>query len=298
MKTKFEYEKTLKTKPEDTFFSVQSLFFVTSRQIAKLLYYTPVTPHQVILASMIFGLAASYMIIQNNFMLVAIGAVLMFYKNVLDKVDGSLARVKGMDSRRGRFYDLLSDFIVTFVTFSAMSYKLYLVYNSPWIFLIGFMAMLFLTLQSSYFIFYQVSFIKFSGKATINRIVESVTEDDLKNQDKLTIFLQRAFMVIYGWQDKLFASLDNYFYKRLEISVSQSEISNSKLQKIWYANKPFLSFASSLSIGTHIFFICIFALIGRFDIYFFVNLILWNLLLICTIIYHIVSAKKRIRSLK
>jgi phosphatidylglycerophosphate synthase len=304
----YSYEKTLKTKPDDTFLNLQSFLYIGAKQITKLLYYTPVSPHQVIFISMVFGLAAAYLIIQNNFILVLIGSILLFYKNVLDKVDGSLARVKGLDSRRGRFYDSISDFIVTFATFAAMSYKLFVAYHSIWIFVLGFAAMICSMLQCSYFIFYQVSFIMRSGKKPVNRLIESVTEEDIRTEDKWTLFLQKIFMIIYGWQDKLFASLDNYFRKKLVLSSQnlKSEISNlkspvsdrkSQIDGFWYSNKPFLTAASSLSIGTHIFFICIFAVIGRFELYFFVNLILWNLLLICLIIYHYISAKKKIKAI-
>jgi phosphatidylglycerophosphate synthase len=297
----FSYKKTLKTKADDSFLNLQSFSFITSKQITKLLYYTPVTPHQVIFVSMVFGIAASYMIIQNSRLLVIVGAVLLFYKNVLDKVDGSLARAKGLDSRRGRFYDSISDFIVTLTTFSAMTYKLFLKYNSKWIFVIGFAVMIFSMMQCSYFIYYEVAFIKFSGKQTVNRLLETVTEEDLTGNDKWTLFLQRIFLIIYGWQDKLFASLDNYFYKKIELFSEQfkSQIRNQKPQidMLWYANKPFLTFASLLSIGSHIFLICIFALMGRFDIYFIVNLILWNLLLICAIIYHYKSTIRKIKAI-
>ncbi len=297
----FSYEKSLKTRPDDTFFNLQSLFFISSKQITKILYKTTVTPHQVILVSMAFGVAASYLIIQNDFILVMAGAILLFYKNVLDKVDGSLARAKGLDSRRGRFYDSLSDFIVTLATFSAISVKLYLVYHSLWVFVIGFAAMIFSMLQCSYFIYYQVSFIMYSGKKTVNRLVESVTNDDIKEQDRWTLFLQRCFMLVYGWQDKIFASLDNFFFKRLELYSASinSQISDpkSEIDALWYSNKPFLTLASSLSIGSHIFLICIFALFGRFELYFLVNLILWNLLLICCIVYRYNSTIKKIRAI-
>lgn len=247
---------------------------------------------------MLFGLSASYMIIQENRILVIIGALMLFYKNVLDKVDGSLARARGQDSRRGRFYDSLCDFIVTLASFTAMSYKLYQYYQNGWVWIIGFLAMIFSMLQCSYFIYYQVAFIRMLGKQTVNRLIESVTDEDLKTQDKWTLFLQRLFLIIYGWQDKLMASIDNFFYKKLEMLSPKSKIRDPQLQKAWYLNKPFLSFASILSIGSHIFLICIFALIGRFEYYFFVNLILWNLLLISVIIYHYITVKNKLLSVK
>jgi phosphatidylglycerophosphate synthase len=290
----FQYEKTLKTKPEDSFLNLQQYLFITSKQITKLLYHTPVTPHFVILLSMIFGIGASYLIIQDSKLLVIAGAVLLFYKNVLDKVDGSLARAKGLDSRRGRFYDSISDFIVTFTSFSAISYKLFLKYENPAVFVIGFSALICSMLQCSYFIFYQVSFIKYTGKETVNRLIESVTEDDVKRQDKFTTLLQRIFLLIYGWQDILFAALDNFLYKKLDMTAHKA--GKGKLNKAWYYNKSFLTLASSLSIGTHIFLICISAVFDMFEYYLFMNLICMNLLVILSVIYHYYSAKKAVTS--
>lgn len=287
-KEKFSYEKTLKTDKDNSFLNLQQFLFVTSRQLTKFFFYTRVTPHQVILLSMIFGIAASYLIIQPVKIYAVIGAVLLFYKNVLDKVDGSLARAKGLDSRRGRFYDSISDFIVTFTSFTAISYSLYLQYNSVYAIVLGYTAMIFSMLQCSYFIFYQVSFIRSTGKETVNRILENVTDDDILKQDKWTTFLQRVFMVIYGWQDKLFYFLDNLLVKGFN--------SNEEKLRVWYQNKSFLTIASSLSIGTHIFLICVSAIIGRFDYYIFVNLILMNLLLILSVVYHYRSAINKIKT--
>lgn len=287
-KEKFSYEKTLKTNKENSFLNLQQYLFVTSKQLTKFFYYTKVTPHQVILLSMIFGVTASYLIIQSVKLYAVIGAVLLFYKNVLDKVDGSLARAKGLDSRRGRFYDSISDFIVTLASFTAISYSMYVQFNSVYAFFAGYAAMIFSMLQCSYFIFYQVSFIKSTGKDTVNRILENVTEDDMIKQDKWTTFLQRIFMLIYGWQDKLFFAIDNRLIKGFA--------DNEEKLRLWYQNKPFLTVASSLSIGTHIFLICLSAVIGRFDYYIFVNLILMNLLLILSVVYHYRSAINKIKT--
>lgn len=287
-KEKFSYEKTLKTDRDNSFLNLQQFLFVTSKQLTKFFFYTRVTPHQVILLSMIFGIVASYLIVQPERLYAIIGAILLFYKNVLDKVDGSLARAKGLDSRRGRFYDSISDFIVTFTSFTAISYSLYLQYNSVYAIVLGYTAMIFSMLQCSYFIFYQVSFIRSTGKETVNRILENVTDDDILKQDKWTTFLQRVFMVIYGWQDKLFYFLDKLLVKGFN--------SNEEKLRVWYQNKSFLTIASSLSIGTHIFLICVSAIIGRFDYYIFVNLILMNLLLILSVVYHYRSAINKIKT--
>jgi phosphatidylglycerophosphate synthase len=293
---KFDYEKALKTKSDDTFLNLQSLLYVSSKQITKLLFYTPVTPHHIIFVSMLFGVISAFLIIQSDIVLVICGAVLLFYKNVLDKVDGSLARAKGLDSRRGRFYDSLADFIVTLALFSAISCSLYMKYNNPIVFITGFAAMICSMLQCSFFIFYQVSFIKISGKETVNRLVETVREEDKASADKWTLFLQRLFQLIYGWQDFLIYKLDLHmkmlFQKRKSQITHQSSghaINNSRFEELWYKNKLFLTFSSILSIGTHMLLIAVFSLFRSLELYFFVNLILLNLLLICFIAFKYVS---------
>jgi phosphatidylglycerophosphate synthase len=251
---------------------------------------------------MISGIAASYLIIQPQKYLAVIGAFLLFYKNVLDKVDGSLARARGLDSRRGRFYDSISDFIVTLTSFTAISISLYFQYHSVLYIVAGYLAMLCSMLQCSYFIFYQVSFIRLTGKETVNRLVEDITENDILYQDKWTTFLQRIFLVIYGWQDKLFYAIDKFLFSRFSsFSVNLGSQQNtgtakqmSQFKLVWYGNKKFLTAASSLSIGTHIFLICISAIAGRFDYYIFVNLICMNLLLILSVIFHYYSSKKQL----
>ncbi|HRJ86944.1 MAG TPA: CDP-alcohol phosphatidyltransferase family protein [Ignavibacteria bacterium] len=294
MEEKFSYSKTLKTDPQNSFLNLQQLLFITSKQLTKFFYYTRVTPHQVILLSLIFGVTASYLFVLPGKYYAIGGAVLLFYKNVLDKVDGSLARAKGLDSRRGRFYDSISDFIVTFTSFAAVSYNLYLIWGSYLAFVIGFAAMICSMLHCSYFIFYQVSFIRSTGKGTQNRLKETLTAEDIASQDKWTTFLQRIFQLIYGWQDWLFYKLDQIMIHKLTQHTQLTQ--NTQITQAWYQNKPFLTLASSLSIGTHIFLICIAALTGRYDYYIFVNLIFMNLLLILSVVYHYSSTINKLKT--
>ena len=286
----FLYETTLKYQPEDTFLNFQHYLLFSSKQITKFLFSTPVTPHQVILFSLILGIASSFLIIQENKILVIIGAVLLFYKNVLDKVDGSLARSKGMASRRGRFYDSITDFIVSFALFTAIGFKINQQYNSIRVWIICYSALIASMLQCSYFIYYEVAYIKQTGKNTVNRLIESVTEDDLKTQDKFTILLQRIFQLIYGWQDYIMLRIDKFFLRKL---TGSAEFENT-----WYKDKPFLSLSSLLCIGTHMVLIALFAVIGRFEYYLVWNLILWNLLLISCVFYHYYHVKARLRKAK
>jgi phosphatidylglycerophosphate synthase len=287
----FSYESTLKHRADDTFLNFQSYLLFSAKQITKLLYNTSVSPHQVIFFSLLIGVLSSFLIIHDSKIAVVIGAVLLFYKNVLDKVDGSLARSKNMASRRGRFYDSISDFIVSFSLFTAIGYKLNQNYDSIWVWIICYTALITSMLQCSFFIYYEVAFIKQTGKNTINRLLEAVTEEDLKKEDKFTILLQRIFQLIYGWQDFIIYKVDTFVLKSISKKYTfgnAEEIKNqiSKIKNVWYKDKSFLSLSSVLGIGTHMVLIALFAVIGRFEYYLILNLILWNLLLISAVFYH------------
>lgn len=280
-KKEFSYSDSIKYKEGETFLNFQNYLLFSSKKITELLYNTTVTPHHIILFSMIIGLVSSILIIQSNIIVVIVGAVLLFYKNVLDKVDGSLARAKNMADRRGRFFDSISDFMVSFALFTAIGLKLSSIYLSVWVWVISYSALITSMLQCSYFIFYEVAFIKQTGKKTINRLIEHVTDEDLELEDKFTIFLQRIFQIIYGWQDYIIFSIDKFFISKLKQNYSGFELEN-----IWYKDKSLLSVSSLLCIGTHMFLIALFAVIGSFEYYLFVNLIVLNLLLIFCVLYH------------
>ena len=196
-----------------------------------------------------------------------------------------------MASRRGRFYDSISDFIVSFSLFTAIGWKLNQNYNSIWVWIICYTALIASMLQCSFFIYYEVAFIKQTGKDTINRLLEAVTEEDLKKEDKFTILLQRIFQVLYGWQDYLVYKIDKFslsIVERQMTSSNKSKIHSHKsgIADVWYKDKSFLSLSSLLCIGTHMVLIALFAVIGKFEYYLILNLILLNLLLISAVFYH------------
>jgi phosphatidylglycerophosphate synthase len=219
-----------------------------------------------------------------------IGGALVFCKNVLDKVDGSLARLKNLTSRRGRFYDSISDFIVSFFLFTSIGYYFYQMKYPDIYGVYVFVAFITSMLQCSYFIYYEVSFIKYSGKETINRLTETITEDDKINQDKFTTFLQRFFLVMYGWQDYLFLKLDRYLYFRFLKKLMKLHSYPSDIKGVWYYNRYFLTLASSLCIGTHMVLISIFSVFRSFEIYLYINLVVMNIIIVVSIIYHYFSS--------
>ena len=67
-----------------------------------LVYRTPLTPNQVTLLAMIFGLAAGSLWLVGSPTLMLVGGVLLWTSSILDGADGILARAKQMQSELGR----------------------------------------------------------------------------------------------------------------------------------------------------------------------------------------------------
>lgn len=108
-----------------------------SEPIARLLAKSSVTPNQMTWAA--FGVALlafiSFILGQN-----IVAGLLVQLSSIVDGIDGSLARLKGMTSEFGGFLDSVLDrysdiLIVLGLTFWSLSHEVY-----PWVWLVGFLA--------------------------------------------------------------------------------------------------------------------------------------------------------------
>ncbi len=74
-------------------------------RIAMLLRHTPITPNIVTIFSIFVGVGAGLLFYPQNTLINLIGIVLLIFANVLDCVDGQLARITGIKSKVGRILD-------------------------------------------------------------------------------------------------------------------------------------------------------------------------------------------------
>ncbi len=106
-----EYEAMLKAPELE-----EPLDLVVYRPLAfvlvKILAPTAITPNQVTLAGLLPGLASAWCFWQGTPTMLMAGAILLFLTNVLDCVDGMLARVRGSGSLVGYILDGLADYTI------------------------------------------------------------------------------------------------------------------------------------------------------------------------------------------
>jgi phosphatidylglycerophosphate synthase len=230
-----------------------------------------VTPNQVTVVSILTGFVAASLYLPEVEGPLVLAGLLVTVKDVLDSVDGQLARATGRFSRAGRFLDSIGDFAVNVALFGAIGWRLWHDHQQqPWWLLAALVGFLGTTLRISYHVFYQVSYLHLEGEYTNNRVTEEITEQDL-NEGPQTLMLHRWFLALYGWQDRVLLHLDAWCGRDLLKRETQEE---------WYSDPVALRLSSFLGIATELFLLMLWTVFNSLETYLMiVNLGAMNILL-------------------
>jgi phosphatidylglycerophosphate synthase len=239
------------------------------------LYPTRVTPNQVTVASTIAGLLAALMFALPASGGFVLAGLLVTLKDVLDDADGQLARARQQYSRRGRFLDSIGDAIVDVALFAGITIAVLRTHPGFETVVLGALGLLGITLRVSYHVYYQVSYLHTEQRYGLNRIVESVTEDDLRG-DPVALRLQRVFNVMYTWQDRLMYAIDRW--------CRGEQVPDERLGA-WYADRTGLRLSGLLGFGTEFALLSLCAVANRLELYLLLNLFLMNGICCASIFY-------------
>ena len=248
---------------EARFFDVNDLWYFPNRWVIRFLYPLPVTPTQITIAALLFGFVSALCYMDESNAGLMWGAIFLYGKIFLDNVDGNLARVRGAVSRLGRFLDSLTDFIVSFLVYLALTLRMVHEAGGSWYWFLGGFALLSCLLHCSYFVFYLVRYTSVFRTYPCNRVDGSISEEDNSAYEKgelptLVYFLQRFHVLLYGWQDRSIEYFD-HISKRLAFGRNHEK----SLDRDWYADKTFLTLISPLCLCTNNMAVVLFSLIDQ-----------------------------------
>lgn len=270
----YNYKESLKTGLSDELINVYLLRPIAGL-IVWLLYPTPITPNQVTIASIVVGLVAAGLYLHNEAAYTAVAGLLVTLKDVLDSADGQLARAKQQYTRIGRFLDSIGDFVVDLAVFGAIGWMLFAGTGNWWMIILALLGFVGTTLRVSYHVFYLTSFLHLEEKYQINRVTEEITKEDLTG-DQLALYLQRIFLVIYGWQDRLMVKTDEWCKR----GRTEREFSIR-----WYSDPVGLRISGLVGIGTELFLLMVCSVFNELRLYLYLNLFLMNAILFFSIFY-------------
>ena len=287
----FDIEKMNKLPVEARFFDVNEIWYFMNRWAVRLLYPTSVTPNQITVLSLIFGLASAGFYISETPNALVWGAVFLYGKVFLDNVDGNLARVRGTTSRFGRFLDSLADFLVTVLVYIAITVYLVRATGMPEYWILGLLGLVICFLQSSFFVFYLVNYTSRVGSYEKNRVDESVTEEDRRSveegqADLWDLRLQTLFVWVYGWQDKAVEHLDALCRSLARVNDNEESLKN------WYSDRKFLAWISPLCLCTNNVMLVIFSLLNQLELFMVLLVSLMNLYVLGFLIWKVWTCRQ------
>ena len=178
--------------------------------IAKLLIPLKIHPVVVTLGFLLIGIGAYFLTLKGQYIL---AGILVLIKNVLDSVDGSLARLRGKPSLVGRYADSIADAILN----SLWIYGLYQICGNMWIALVVWFFMhLEVTAMNYFFVIYR----HLSGGDTTSKPLEFKPP-----KSKIAFLLWLLYIIYYGWQDLTIHILATIFPHLNKISKHKSLLS-------------------------------------------------------------------------
>lgn len=232
---------------EHRYLNISVLWIPYYRWVLRLFYYLHV-PHEVVTSfSIISGLLSAFWFYHGSFL---IAAIALHLKDVFDACDGALARLTGRGHLIGRYLDSLGDFLVLTAVMGAIALRAATL--SPIYFFWGALAILATFIQCSFFNYYQLAYLERFG---IDRLSSRRDERDREEVSTGTVvlILNRLYLIVYGWQDRFVAAVDNHLRKQMPAVTDQQ----------WFGHRGLMVAQSALCFGTQIFVVIVAALVGR-----------------------------------
>jgi phosphatidylglycerophosphate synthase len=280
----YNYKESVKSDLSDELVNVY-LQRPIAGLVTRLAYRSPLTPNHLTIVAVLFGIGGSALLSMNPPLFTA-AAVCLYVKDLFDSADGQLARAKQLYSRKGRFLDSIGDFAVNLSLYAGI--LILLVHQgmtllaATAISVVGFLGV---TLRVSYHVFYQTSFLHSLREYQTNRLSEELRLEDY-HEDAVTVRLQRIFLYLYGWQDRLMILLDSW-------SRGESTTAPESSLTAWYGDATALRLSSFLGLGTEFVLMTACLLLRKIEWYLFVSIGGLNCTWMSAILYRrFVLAKK------
>ena len=263
-----EYKSSLKS------FDVEEILdLIIYRPISflfvKLIYPTNLTPNQLSVISMIFGLGSGILFYFGKYEFIIAGGIFIFVSNVLDCADGQLARLKKNGTKVGRIIDGFIDYVTGASIFIGIGFALnYITGNILYAWCLATVGGFSRILQNMFFDYYRNMYLQYVYNKVndVNEEIKEFTEEKERLKSDKGKSLDKSLVKMYLF----YCNFQKNSTKHVELNVT-SEVYKQK-------NKTILRLWSWLGSTTHLTFTIIFCFINRLDIYLLLTIIFGNLI--------------------
>lgn len=241
--------------------------------IVKLVYKFPITPNQISLLSMFFGVAAGVFFAFDFYLY---GAIILFISNVFDCVDGQLARLKHNGTKIGRIIDGAIDYVTGASVFIGLGISLagnsgdYFV---TWIVVI--LTAVSRIFQNFFFDYYRNEYLSYvyNKVANLEDEIKEFKDEKKRLESVKGKKFEKLLIDIYIKYSKLQRKSNNH--KVLTISPQEYKKANKFILRLW----------SWLGSTTHLTLIIIFAIVQHIEIYLIATIVIGNFFMLVFLAY-------------
>lgn len=191
-----EYEASLKSIETENIVD-RAFYRPIGFRIARLLRGTGVTPNTVTIISIFIGAAAGFLFYQDNFVCNVCGILTLVLANILDCVDGQLARLTGIKSEIGRILDGLAGDIWFASIYIGFALRLSEQYGNYWFFAVAVLSGFSHLLQANITDYYKTLHLYFISK---DKGAEFQTLEQVRaKREEIKSGVSKFFYSLYLW---------------------------------------------------------------------------------------------------
>jgi len=251
----------------------------------KLIYRTNITPNQISIISMIFGMAVFFLLYPGTYIYIVLGGIAIFTSNVLDCADGQLARLKKNGTKVGRVIDGFIDYITGASIFFGIGAALHHITGNAWYSWIlaaagGFSRVI----QNMFFDYYRNMYLQYVYNKVndINDEIIEFTEEKKRLNEINGPKMDKMLVNIY----LSYCNIQKNSTSHVELNVSSDEYMRR--------NKLMLRMWSWIGSTTHLTLTILFCFLNRLDIYLIITITLGNLIFVLLLLIQKSIIKKLI----
>ena len=270
-----EFKQSLKTVDSEEILDL-ILFRPISFLFVKFIYNTNITPNQISLVALVFGILSGILYGFGTYQFLILGSASFFICNTLDCMDGQLARLKKNGTKIGRVVDGFIDYITSISVFLGLGIAMTLITgDATYSWLLTIAAGISKALQNMFFDHYRNSYLEYvyQKASPLDDEIEEYSEEKERLKNVEGKYLEKFLISVY----LSYCTFQKNSTEHIELNISPEEYKRK--------NKLLIRMWSWIGSTTHMVTLIIFSLFDRIDLYLIVTVTLGNLIFIILLIW-------------
>lgn len=263
-----EFKQSLKTVDSEEILDLV-IFRPVSFILVKLIYNTNITPNQISIVALFFGILSGVLYGFGTYTFFVMASASFAICNVLDCMDGQLARLKKNGTKIGRVIDGFIDYMTSISIFIGLGIAItHITGNAAFSWILTVAAGISKALQNMFFDHYRNMYLEYVYQKVSNLDDEIIeyTEEQEKLRKEKGRYMEKVLISVYLSYSKF--QKNSSKYEQLNVSSEEYKRKNKFLLRMW----------SWIGSTTHMVVLIIFSLMNRIDLYLIVTVTLGNLM--------------------